>query len=371
MFESRNSGLSLGGPQVSDNGVSRRSLLKYAGLGAAALGSIPLLTACGGGNAAAKELTPFSVSSFPGDSFFLDTVNLAHKDYAKHGLDTPKHLTTQSGLQAVQLMVAGALDGDAFDTMLLMAAHANGTKGKRPVLVGFRTVETCYGIVVGQGFEAPPADASFEEKMRSLKGMKVGVTSIGSGSDLQLKLALETAGMQYSDVTALAVGVTAQGITNLQQRRIDAYVTVQWTATRFVAQETEGAILLDFADPSGPEIMRNQAVVAIGVREDMAANHPELVKDWLACQETANTWIQGNRKDAADLLNSTGLGGKAPDIATAYIDHYCTAIAPKIQPMFKATRVTVDHMSSLAERFGSIKKGDITYETLVPEFARA
>lgn len=371
MFESRKNGTAFGDPRMLGNEVSRRSLLTYVGLGAAALGSVPLLSACGGEAEATKDLTKFSVGSFPGDSYFLDTVNLANKDYGRHGLDTPKHLTPQSGVQSFQLMVAGALDGNASDTMLLMATHANSSKGKRPVLIGFRTAETSYGIVGGKDFKAPGADASFEEKMRSLSGKKVGVTSVGSGSDLQLKLALETAGMNYGDVTVLGVGTTAQGITNLQQNRIDAYVTVQWTSTRFAAQEAGGSIIVDFAEQNVPDIMRNQAVLAIGVREEMALEQPELVQNWLACQVDAKEWIVDNQKAAADLLNTTGLGGKAPDIAAAYIEHYATAIAPKIQPMFKAKKETVEHMATLAERFGSVQKGDIVYESLVPEFARA
>lgn len=371
MFESRNSGLSIGGLGRLEGGVSRRSLLKYAGLGAAALGSASLLTACGGGAGASDGLTTFGIGAFPGDSFFLDTVNLANKDYSRHGLDVPKHLTPQSGVQSFQLMVAGALDGLGADTMLLMATHANSSKGKRPVLIGFRTAETSYGIVGGKNFQAPGSAASFEEKMRSLKGKKVGVSGVGSGSDLQLKLALELAGMKYGDVTALAVGTTANAIPNLKQGRVDAYVTVQWTSTRYVAQEAGGSIIIDFAEPSVPELLRNQAVLAIAVREEMAQQQPELVKNWLACQDDAKNWVIDNRKAAAELLNTTGLGGNAPEIAEAYIEHYATTMAPNIQPMFKAKKETVERMASLAERFGSIKKGEVTYETLVPEFARA
>ena len=373
MFESQNGGSPFGGLRTLDSGLSRRSLLQYFGLGAAAIGSASLLTACGGGggSAAAGEARKFAVAAFPGDAYFLDAINLANKDYAKHQLEVPKHLSPQSGVQAYQLLVAGAVDAYASDTLLLMATHANSSKGKRPLLVGFRTVETTYGIVGSKNFSWPGPEASFEEKIASLKGKKVGVSSVGAGADLQLKLALELAGMKYSDVTALAVGPTAQAIPNLNAGRIDAYVTVQWTATRFVAQETGGKILIDFAEANVPELMRNQAVVAMGVREEMVLQHAEVVKNWLAAQDDASKWIIGNRAAAADLLNTSGLGGKAPDIATAYVEHYATVVAPKLKPMFKATKETVDHMAELALRFGSVKQGDITYEALVPAFARA
>lgn len=353
--------------------LSRRSLLKYVGLGSAALGTASLLSACGGSDqgGANGALQDFAIAAFPGDAYFLDTINLENKDYAKHGLKVEKHLNPQSGVQAFQLLVAGAIDAYAADTLLLMATHANSTKGKRPMLLGFRTVETTYGIVGSSKHQWPAADASFEEKMASLKGKRIGVSSVGAGGDLQLKLALELAGMKYGDVTALAVGPTAQAIPNLKADRIDAYVTVQWTSTRFVAQESGGSVLIDFAEPGVPDLMRNQAVVAISMREESIQKNPELATNWLAAQEDASKWIVDNPKDAAALLNRTGLGGKGLEIATNYVEHYAKDIAPKLKPMFKADKATVDHMIELALRFGSVKEGDINYESLVPEFARA
>lgn len=353
--------------------LSRRSLLKYVGIGGAALGSASLLAACGGGGnaAGAGAMQDFAVAAFPGDAYFLDTINLENKDYANHGLKVDKHLNPQSGVQAFQLLVAGAIDGYAADTLLLMATHANSSKGKRPMLIGFRNVETTYGIVGSSKHTWPSADATFEEKMASLKGKRVGVTSVGAGGDLQLKLALELAGMKYGDVTALAVGPTAQAIPNLKADRIDAYVTVQWTSTRFVAQESGGTVLIDFAEKNVPDLMRNQAVVAIGMREETIEKNPDMAKNWLATQNDANTWILENKDKAAALLNKTGLGGNGLEIANTYVEHYINDIAPNLKPMFKADKATVEHMAELALRFGSVKEGDITFESLVPEFARA
>lgn len=354
-------------------GLSRRSLLKYLGVGTAAVAATPLLAACSGGGdgAQAGGMQDFAVAAFPGDAYFLDTINLANKDYANHGLKVDKHLTPQNGVQAFQLLTAGAIDGYAADTLLLMATHANSTKGKRPLLIGFRMTETTYGIVGGPKHQWPSADASFEEKMASLKGKRVGVTSIGAGGDLQLKLALELAGMKYGDVTALAVGPTAQAIPNIKADRIDAYVTVQWTSTRYVAQESGGSVLIDFAEPNVPDTLRNQAVVAIGMREESIQKDPELAKKWLATQNDARNWIKENPEDAAKLLNESGLGGKGAEIAKNYVDHYIKDIDPKLNEMFKADKATVDHMAELALRFGSVKEGQITFESLVPEFARA
>lgn len=354
----------------SGSSVSRRSLIKYFGAGAAALGATPLLAGCGG-DAEASASGDFGVAAFPGDAYFLDTANLAEKQYAKHGLNVPEHLTPQSGVQGLQLLVAGAIDGFAVDTLLLLASHGNAAKGKRPMLVGVRNMETTYAIVGNKNVKWPDKNASFEEKMHALKGKKVGVTAIGAGSDLQLKLALETAGMVYDDITPLAVGSTTQMIPNMRNERVDAVVTVQWTSTRLLAQATGGSILLDFAEKSAPDIMRNQAVVCASVREDMLEKDPESVKAWLATQNDARKWMLENPKDAAALLNKTGLAGKGLPIAEEYMKHYAKVVDPALEPMLKAPKDIIERMIGLAERFGNIEKGKVTYESLVPDFARA
>ncbi|MEV0051594.1 ABC transporter substrate-binding protein [Saccharopolyspora shandongensis] len=369
MITPRPSTTPMTGLRPADLELSRRSLLKYFGVGTAALGAAPLLGACGDGGGAGGA-SKFTVASFPGDNYLLDAVNVENKDFAKHDLDVPKLVAPQSGVQAMQLVVAGAVNGYASDTLLQMATYANGTEGKRPVIVGVRTPSTTYGIVAGKG-DWPSPDASFEEKMQSLKGKRVGVAAVGAGGDLQLRLALELAGMAYDDVTHLATGPSASAAPNLTGGRIDAYVTVQWTSTRFVAESANRPVLLDFSDPTVPETLRNQAVCIVAVREDMVEKQPEVVQNWLAAQWDAHEWMLANKEAAADLLNRTGLGGKAPHIATNYIDHYVADVAPSIKPMFKVPEQTVEQMAELALRFGNIKEGDISFEKIVPDFARA
>ena len=353
----------------SGSPMSRRSLIKYLGVGAAAIGAAPLLAGCGNDEASAAG--DFGVAAFPGDSYFIDTVNLAEKQYAKHGLTVPKHLTPQSGVQGLQLLVAGAIDGFAVDTLLLLASHGNSAKGKRPMLVGMRDQQTTYAIVGNKNVKWPDKSASFEEKMHALKGKKIGVTSIGAGSDLQLKLALETAGMSYDDITPLAVGSTTQMIPNMRNERVDATVTVQWTSTRFLAAATDSSILLDFSEEGTPDIMRNQGVLCAAVREDQLEKNPDAVKAWLATQNDGRNWMLKNPKEAAALLNKTGMAGKGAAIAEEYIKHYADSVDPKLEPMFKAPKAAVERMIGLAEHFGNIDKGKVTYETLVPDFARA
>lgn len=379
MLDSRHSGSPSGASQALYHDLSRRSVLKYFGVGTAALGSASLLAACGSddeagpsASAGSSSAFKFPIAAFPGDAYLLDHVNAANQDFAKHHLDVGKLVIPQGGPQAFQLMVAGAIEGYLGDTALIMAVFANGTKGNRPMIAGFRTVHNAYGVVGSKKQTAGlDPNASFEERMHSLAGKTIGTSQIGSGGDQQLTLALAAAGMKRSDVTVLAVGPSLQAIPNINAGRVDAYTTVQWTAGRNIAKQTGGAVIAQFGEPSSPESLRNQAADAIAVREETAKKNPEAIKNWLAAQDSAQKFIGANPKEAAEILNRTGLGGKAPEIATAYIDHYLKNEVPAVQPMFKAPRDMVERMIEVAVTLGKVKEGQVTYDDIVPEFARA
>jgi hypothetical protein len=107
------------------------------------------------------------------------------------------------------------------------------------------------------------------------------------------------------------------------------------------------------------------------VRENYLASHEDVAKAWLAAQWESKEWVLANRSAAADLLNRSSFGGQAADVCVGYIDHFVSAVAPKIMPMFQIPRETVVFMSGIAAQFGLIKPGQVTYEQIVPEFARS
>lgn len=362
--------------------ASRRDVLRWAGTGLVAAGLGGALTACSSGSgsssanvkkvaAALPKPTQFRVASAPIDNYFLDFVNQDQKDYAEYNLDVPKFILPKSGVQGEQLMVAGTIDGQVQDVLLTMATYAHSTPGKRPVFVGMRVPESTYSIVVGKG-TWPDAGASFKEKMQSLKGKTIGVTAIGAGADQQLTLALKQAGMSRSDVTPLSVGqVAAGGAAQLKAGRIAAYVGITWATSRVLAQETGGKILIDFSDPSVPALLSKQRVDVSIVREDFAQKHQDVVKAWLGAQTAGKDWMVANRAKAAQLLNTTCLGGKFPDIAKGYIDHFADDLVPKLQPDWKIEKTDIELMINVAEQMGILKSGQLTFEDIVPAFARA
>jgi ABC-type nitrate/sulfonate/bicarbonate transport system substrate-binding protein len=363
--------------------TSRRNLLKWAGAGALTVGAGALLAACNkpsssngpaptasAGSLVLPSSTSFKIATGPGDNFILDAVNMDQHQFSKYNLDVPAFLLPTSGVQGMQLLAAGGADGMTQDVVLTLGTFANSQAGKRPVIIGQRVPETTYSILVAPG-TWPDKSASFADKMKALKGKRVGVTAIGAGADIQLRLALEAAGMAYTDVTPLAVGQPTPAIAQMKANRIDAYVGITWATTRLMAALTGGSVLMDFTDSGVPDIMRNQSVGAMVVREDFAQSHQDVAKAWLAAQQDAKDWVLANRDAAADLLNKGTFNGQALDICKQYVSHFADSLAPKLQPMFKVTKTDIDTMINLAVKLGTVKAGQIKYEDIVPAFARA
>lgn len=355
--------------------TSRRTLLKFLGAGAATLGATGLLTACGGGGqggAGAKPgtVTPLAVASAPGDVYLMDEIAMKNKFFANHNFKTDKLVYPQSGVQAIQLLTAGAINAMQQDTLLTLAAFAKGQKGTRPKIIGMRMPTITYSIVTHKDFKGPDASASFEEKMKSLAGKTIGVPAIGSGADQQLRLALDIAGLKADSVTPLAVGQFSPMIAQMNANRVDAVVTQTWATTRLLANLTGGNLFVDFADKANPETLSGQEVGPIIAREDFIEKNPDAIKDFLALQTETKDWMLANKKESADYLNQISFDNKAADLSLSYMDHWEANVVPKMDPAWKMSRASFDLMHDVAVRLGTLKEGEVKYEDIVVESAR-
>jgi ABC-type nitrate/sulfonate/bicarbonate transport system substrate-binding protein len=368
------------GLAAAQAGTSRRGFLRYAGVGAVALGSAGLLAACGDdGSSAAKggakgglaKATQFRIASAPGDNYFLDQICVEQHLFDNYNLQIGKLIYPQSGVQAMQLLSGGGVDGMVQDPILTLASYVNAEEGKRPIMVGMRIPETTYSIVANAGTDFPDESATFEERMHALKGKRVGVAAIGAGSDQQLQLALEEAGMGYDDVEHVGVGQFASGIAQMKAKRLEAYVTVTWATTRLAAAQTGGRMYIDFLADSTPAILRDQQVQYFITREDFLDKQEKVIQAWLDAQTDAMDWVVANPDKAADSLNNASFGGKGEQFATDYVAHFTDVVVPKVKPNWAVPKESVDFMIDVATRLGTIKEGQVSYEDLVAESARA
>lgn len=356
---------------------SRRNFLALAGGVAAAVGGSSLIAGCGSSapqtgvkadtNGRLPTKTRFVVATGPGDNYLIDQVNQAHKDYSEFNLDVPKFVYPQSGVQALQLLVAGAINGIMSDASISLINFANAQPGSRPVIIGMRMPATTYAIVVKSGVDA---NATFEDRVRSLKGKRIGVTAIGAGAHVQLKTALKAAGMAPGDVTAVAVGPYIAAIPQMKANRLDGYMGQTAASAQIIAEETGGTVLATFADEGTPAILRDQPVGAILANEEYAKENEAAMKAFLAAQWAGKDWIVENQAAAAKLLNETQFAGKYQAASEKAIDFFAKTVVPRMSPMFAVKRENVDSLNTLLLQAGLLKSA-VNYEDIVPSFAQA
>ncbi|MFE4503546.1 ABC transporter substrate-binding protein [Rhodococcus sp. NPDC056743] len=345
-----------------------------------AVGAGSLLAACGGGSEAAgtqgtkaagalASPTPFVVGSSSGDSFLIDSVNVAQNQFAPLNLEVPKLIYPQSGVQGLQMVSAGAIDGAAMDTIGAMLSFAKSQKGSRPVIVGMRMPVNTYNMIVGPG-NWPGENAGFAEKMAALKGKRIGVTAIGAGTDNILNLALKAAGMERDDIAVVGVGQIPAAIAQIKNDRLDAYVGFTFGSGLSVATQVGGQMLIDFSATGTPELLSDLQVCPLVMREDKVESNQDTANAWLAAQWEAKTWITDNRSAAAKLLNEGTFNNSAPEEAAKTIDYMVDRVFPLVSPNWKVTRSGIEHAADVMDQLGMLPKGSVSYEDIVPPFAR-
>jgi NitT/TauT family transport system substrate-binding protein len=142
---------------------------------------------------AQSRLTPVRVA-YSALSAGIGTLWLTHEAgyFRKHGLDS--HLVyIRGGTTAVQSLLAGEIHFGHLSPAPMMTAWAQGADF---VWIGTTTHQMVFSLIVGPGI-TKPAD---------LKGKKIGITRIGSASDLALRNALEHLGLNSKDVAMISLG---------------------------------------------------------------------------------------------------------------------------------------------------------------------
>lgn len=356
---------------LATSAVDRRSLLKFGAFGLAAVGAAPLLSACGSSSTSSSAAKSIQLHWSSGDTFLADVVAVQQGIFKDHKLDVGKNVETTSGVQTLQLMTTGAVTAALVDQLITMGAFLKTPKGRRVVQVGQRYPVNSYGVVVSANGGWPDDAASFADKVKSLRGKRVGVTSVGAGSDQQLILALEQVGVKTTDVTHIAVGLAAAGAAQLKAGRLDAYVGYSPSVSEFVAENAGGRVLASFADASAPSLLRSETVGSLVMSEKFVAENKDVVIAYLQAEQDANKWIVDNATAAADLLNQTSFAGKAAAPCEKAISFYVEQVVPKCLPQLKVSRQWFDSMSTIASTLGVVAPNAISYEDFVPALARA
>lgn len=210
------------------------------GVSAATLAALAVLSACGGedsssssdgesGTTAKLELAIPSAVFAPKEEVATYAVGTAEGYLAEEKLKVDV-INTDGSVAAVQAVASGSADITPADAGAILAAREKGVP-----------VKAVGGLVQNWPWRMAVEPDSDIRAPADLKGKKVGVISLASGSAIYARAYAGDAGLDAAkDVEVLPVGVGAQALSALEDGKVDvlalftqAYTTIENTGAEF------------------------------------------------------------------------------------------------------------------------------------------
>lgn len=157
-----------------------------------------------------------------------------------------------SGPLALQALAAGSLEIMYASSEVITAAASRGNDVQ--VFVG-HSPNNIYTLNISNKVPLPHLSAGYPAVMKDLKGMRIGVTARGAGTELWTRALLLGAGMSPDDVTFVATGSPTTSYPTFVARQIDAGMMFEPFRTLCEVQKT-CVVGVDMAKGEGPEDLR-------------------------------------------------------------------------------------------------------------------
>ena len=193
----------------------------------------------------------------------IGTLWLTHEEghFKKHGLDS-NLIYIRGGTTAGQALLAGEIHFGHLSPAPMMTAWAQGANF---VWIGTTTHQMVFTLI---------ADSSIA-KGAELRGKKIGITRLGSASDLALRAALEPFGLTAKDITMISLGGIPDILTAMRAGAINGGILSPPTST--AARELGFRPLLHI-----PDLGREFTFSGIAARRSFIQNQPEVARAYMA-----------------------------------------------------------------------------------------
>ncbi|MET7640739.1 ABC transporter substrate-binding protein [Streptomyces sp. NPDC005438] len=166
---------------------------------------------------------------------------------------------------ALQAVASGSADITAADLGAVMAAREKGVP-----------VKAVGGLVQNWPWRMAVPPGSDIKKAKDLKGSKIGVISLASGSAMYARAYARNAGLDPErDVELLPVGVGAQAAAALKDKKVDALALYTQAYTSI---ENTGT---DFRYLKNPDMFEGIRSITFAVREDTIAKKRDVLTRYL------------------------------------------------------------------------------------------
>jgi len=279
---------------------------------------------------------PISVrTAYSALSAGIGTLWLTHEEghFKKHGLDS-NLIYIRGGTTAVQSLLAGELQFGHLSPAPMMTAWA---KGADSVWIGTTTHQMVFTLITESGIT----------KGADLKGKKIGITRLGSASDLALRTALEQFGLNSKDVTMISLGGIPDILTAMRAGAINGGILSPPTST--AAREMGFRPLLHI-----PDLGREFTFSGIAAKRSFVQSQPEVARAYMASlTDGAKVYKEDNRAALRTLRKYL----RAEDrILEGGYKEYDTAISSPPYPGLKGLEAVRE---SLVDSTPQLKQADL------------
>lgn len=255
---------------------------------------------------ASGALTTVKIGIFPGNtSSSIWVIADQQGFYAREGLKA-QFVNFANGPALAAAVVSGGVDvayGASSVSFDLAKQSSNLV-----VLGDFAEYVNWY-ILVAKDKATSSVDAGFPSNVKSLKGLKIGVTALGGVVNKFVLALLGSAGVSANDVTLIATGASNTAIPALKNGRVDALAAVV-SPRDLQRQGVDGVLVVDagIKGNAGPAAANALGVLDTTSRSFMQKEPATLNKYCKAMIDTV-TWAQTPANfDAASQIVAKQLG---------------------------------------------------------------
>lgn len=222
-------------------------------------------------------------------------INLGHTQLAVavenkyYGDNEVKYLTSDGTAATVQSVASGTADMGQADTLALAAAAAKGVNN----------VTAVCSYVAANIYQVLVSDSSDIRSVKDLKGKRIGMTSLGTGTYYNAVLALKSAGLTEKDVKFVTIGSPQAQLDALKKGQLDALSSIDVSTGTF---QNLGAKLraLDFG---GTTKWQWNVVIA---KKDFLKKRPDAVAAVCKGIQQAELYVTKNPSAALSVFKDWG-----------------------------------------------------------------
>lgn len=312
----------------------------------AVLGGVMLFSAIHGA-AAQQESIRIGISST--GLLFMPVLVADSLDYfADEGVDV--EILAMSGANNVySALISGDIQLSVSSSMSILQGRSSGVD---LLMVGSAMNQHGSNIVVSKEWadeHGLTEDSSYEERLAALRGLTIGTSSVGGGSDQLVRLLAEEAGLDPDrDMTLTVLAVGDATLAAFAMRRVDAITHSSPVAVRAI-REHDGMMMFHLTGGAVP-IYDGLIYLAYSTNEDWARENPDTLRKTLKALQRAHAVIgdEGQREIVKKAVQEKYHARIDDELYEAAWQDYATAFPAKID----LDQDSIDQVMELAQRLG-------------------